>query len=638
MYGKGTVSINAENIMPVIKQWLYSDKDIFVRELVSNGCDAISKHKRLVSTGEAQADDAPYRIDVVVDKEAGTLSFSDNGIGMTAEEVEKYIAQVAFSGATDFISKYAGEDKGGEDTKIIGHFGLGFYSCFMVSDKVVINTRSYTGAPAVRWTSADGMTYETEESDRTERGTTITLFISDEDKDFLNLWTVRSTLEKHCAFMPVPIYLSEVQPPKPETEEKPVEEAEAGAEGEEASTVEKIEEENAPEQINDPSPLWMRKPADCTDEDYKEFYRKVFHDYEEPLFWIHLNAEYPFNLKGILYFPRIKNEFSASEGVVKLYNNQVFVADNIKEVIPEFLLLLKGVIDCPDLPLNVSRSFLQNDGYVKKMAAYITRKVADRLTSEFNNKREDYQRYWDDIHPFVKYGCIKDEKFYDRVKKALLFKTIAGEYVTLEEYRNRNCDGEECTVYYASDEKRQAQMIKLYTDQGKDVVLLDALIDANYISFLEYAERDSKITFKRIDSAADGLTEEGETSEDDRANLEKRFRTALNDENLAVQLKPFKSNDMIAMIIVDEQNRRFSEMSARWGGKDLNLPEKRTLVLNAKHPLISWLKGAEDGELTSSVCAQVADLAEMARQPLVADRMVEFLKRSNELLTMMIDK
>ena len=627
MYGKGTVSINAENIMPVIKQWLYSDKDIFIRELVSNGCDAISKHKRLVSTGEAVKDDAPYRVDVVVDKEAGTLSFSDNGIGMTAEEVEKYIAQVAFSGAADFISKYASQE-GDDETKIIGHFGLGFYSCFMVSDKVVVESKSYTDAPAVRWISTDGMEYETEESDRTERGTTITLTISESDKDFLNLWTVRETLEKHCAFMPVPIYLSEIKPPKPESEEKT---------GDGEGKPEEVPAE--PEQINDTNPLWMRKPTDCTDEDYKEFYRKVFHDYEEPLFWIHLNAEYPFNLKGILYFPRIKNEFSASEGVVKLYNNQVFVADNIKEVIPEFLLLLKGVIDCPDLPLNVSRSFLQNDGYVKKMAAYITRKVADRLTSEFNNKREDYQRYWDDIHPFVKYGCIKDEKFYDRVKKALLFKTTAGEYLTLEEYRTRNADGEECTVYYASDEKRQAQMIKLYTDQGKDVVLLDTLIDNNYISFLEYAERDSKITFKRIDAAADGLTGDGETSEDDRKLLETRFRAAVGDDTLEVQLKPFKSNDMIAMITVDEQNRRFAEMSARWGGKDMVLPEKRTLVLNASHPLVNWIKDAEeDGDLTRSVCAQVADLAEMARQPLVADRMVEFLKRSNALLTMVIQK
>ena len=627
MYGKGTVSINAENIMPVIKQWLYSDKDIFIRELVSNGCDAISKHKRLVSTGEAVKDDAPYRVDVVVDKEAGTLSFSDNGIGMTAEEVEKYIAQVAFSGAADFISKYASQE-GDDETKIIGHFGLGFYSCFMVSDKVVVESKSYTDAPAVRWISTDGMEYETEESDRTERGTTITLTISESDKDFLNLWTVRETLEKHCAFMPVPIYLSEIKPPKPESEEKT---------GDGEGKPEEVPAE--PEQINDTNPLWMRKPTDCTDEDYKEFYRKVFHDYEEPLFWIHLNAEYPFNLKGILYFPRIKNEFSASEGMVKLYNNQVFVADNIKEVIPEFLLLLKGVIDCPDLPLNVSRSFLQNDGYVKKMAAYITRKVADRLTSEFNNKREDYQRYWDDIHPFVKYGCIKDEKFYDRVKKALLFKTTAGEYLTLEEYRTRNADGEECTVYYASDEKRQAQMIKLYTDQGKDVVLLDTLIDNNYISFLEYAERDSKITLKRIDAAADGLTGDGKTSEDDRKLLETRFRAAVGDDTLEVQLKPFKSNDMIAMITVDEQNRRFAEMSARWGGKDMVLPEKRTLVLNASHPLVSWIKDAEeDGDLTRSVCAQVADLAEMARQPLVADRMVEFLKRSNALLTMVIQK
>ena len=612
MYGKGTVSINAENIMPVIKQWLYSDKDIFVRELVSNACDAISKHKRLVVTGEATADEAPYRVDVVVNKEAGTLQISDNGIGMTAEEVEKYIAQVAFSGATDFITKYASEGKD-DDTNIIGHFGLGFYSCFMVSDKVVINTKSFTDAPAVRWTSEDGMEYVTEESDRTERGSTMTLYISEEDKDFLNLFTVRQTLEKHCAFMPVPIYLSEVKLENVETKT------------------------SEPEQINDPNPLWMRKPTDCTEEDYKEFYRKVFHDYDEPLFWIHLNAEFPFNLKGILYFPKIKNEFTASEGVVKLYNNQVFVADNIKEVIPEFLLLLKGVIDCPDLPLNVSRSFLQNDGYVKKMAAYITRKVADRLNSEFNNKREDYQRYWDDIHPFVKYGCLKDEKFYDRVKKALLFKTTAGEYLTLEEYRSRNCDGEECVVYYASDEKRQAQMIKLYTDQGKDVALLNTMIDVNYISFLEYTEREDKISFKRIDAAADGLTEDGEVIEEERTALEARFRTALNDNELDVQLKPFKTNDMIAMITVDEQNRRFSEMSARWG-QGMDLPEKRTLVLNAKHPLVNWLKGAEDSELTASVCAQVADLAEMARQPLVADRMVEFLKRSNELLTMMIEK
>ena len=615
---KGTVSINAENIMPVIKQWLYSDKDIFARELISNGCDAIRKFRWLANNGQAEADEAPDRIDVIANKEEGTLKFIDNGLGMTEEEVVKYIAQVAFSGASDFITKYNEESKN-EDAGIIGHFGLGFYSAFMVSDKVVIDSKSYTGAPAVRWTSEDGMEYEIGESDRSERGTTITLYIDEADKDFLNLWTLRSTLEKHCAFMPVPIFVSEVKKEEPAKEgEEPPKPAE-------------------PEQINDTHPLWMKRPNECTDEEYREFYRKVFHDYEEPLFWIHLNAEYPFTLKGILFFPKIKNEFTASEGIIKLYNNQVFVADNIKEVIPEFLLLLKGAIDCPDLPLNVSRSFLQNDGYVKKMAAYITRKVADRLVNEFNTKREDYQRYWDDIHPFVKYGCIRDEKFYERVKPALIYKTTAGEYVTLDEYLNRNCPDEgDKTVYYASDEKRQAQMIKLYNDQGKDVVLLDTLIDNNFISFLEYADRDSTIAFKRVDAAADSLTEAGEVDETARLRLEGLFRKAMGDDTVDVQLKPFKDDALIAMITVDEQSRRFTEMSSRWGGMDMKLPEKRTLVLNDKHPLVRWLRGAEDDERTQNVCAQVADLAEMARQPLVADRMVDFLKRSNALLTQLV--
>ncbi len=627
---KGTVSINAENIMPVIKQWLYSDKDIFARELISNGCDAIRKFRWLVNNGQAEGDEAPDRIDVITDPEKGTLTFIDNGIGMTEDEVVRYIAQVAFSGATDFITKYT-EDSKGEGAGIIGHFGLGFYSAFMVSDKVVIDSKSYSGAPAVRWTSEDGMEYEIEPSDRTERGTAITLYIDEADKAFLNLWTLRSTLEKHCAFMPVPIFVTEVK--KPEAPKEGEEAKEETAEGDEAKKPEE------PKPINDIHPLWMKRPNECTDEEYREFYRKVFNDFEEPLFWIHLNAEYPFNLKGILYFPRIKNEFTASEGVIKLYNNQVFVADNIKEVIPEFLLLLKGCIDCPDLPLNVSRSFLQNDGYVKKMADYITRKVADRLVTEFNTRREDYQRYWDDIHPFVKYGCIKDEKFYKRVKPALIYKTTGGKYVTLEEYLNDNCEGEENrTVYYASDEKRQAQMIKLYNDQGKDVILLDTLIDNNFISFLEYTERDEKVSFKRVDAAADSLTEAGEVSEDARKKLEGLFRKAMADETVDVQLKPFKDDGLIAMITVDEQNRRFTEMSSRWGGMDMKLPEKRTLVLNDKHPLVKWLQGAEDDARTQSVCAQVADLAEMARQPLVADRMVDFLKRSNQLLTELIEK
>ena len=619
MAEKGTISINAENIMPVIKKWLYSDKDIFVREVVSNGCDAVSKMKRLLSMGEAKLTEGegedPWRIDVVANAEENTLSFTDNGIGMTAEEVKKYIAQVAFSGAEEFLKKYKAEDGA---NGIIGHFGLGFYSVFMVSKKVVIDTMSYQeGAQAVRWTSEDGMQYDLEDSDRAARGTSITLYLNDEDKEFAELWTLRQTLEKYCQFMPVPIYASEVKAPKEGEEEK---------------------EAPKPEQINDTHPLWLKRPADVKDEEYHEFYHKVFHDYDEPLFWIHLNAEYPFNLKGILYFPKLKNEFTANEGVIKLYNNQVFVADNIKEVIPEFLMLLKGVIDCPDLPLNVSRSFLQNDGYVKKMAAYITRKVADRLLSEFNNRREDYQKYWDDIHPFVKYGCIRDEKFYERVKPALLYKTSTGDYLTLEEYKNRNCPGEETTVYYASDEKRQAQMIRLYTEQGKDVVLLDTLIDNNFTSFMEYTEREQKLKFLRVDAAADGLTDEGEPmAEDDLKRLGEMFKKATGDDSLSVEAKPFKSEDLIAMITVDEQSRRLTEMSRQWG-RDMNLPEKRTLVLNRKHPVVQYLEKQEDGERTQQLCAQVFDLAEMARQPLVADRMVEFLRRSNALLTMLIEK
>ena len=619
---KGNISINAKNIMPVIKKWLYSDRDIFVRELVSNCCDAVSKMKRLVSIGEAENTEE-YRVDVLLNRQEGTLTFRDNGLGMTADEVKKYIAQVAFSGAEDFLSKYKNEkdDAGG----IIGHFGLGFYSAFMVAKKVVIDTLSYQkDAQAARWISEDGMEYEMEPSDRATRGTTITLYLNDEDKEFLEMWKLTEVLEKYCGFMPVPVFVQDVTP---------VEKKEP-AEGEE-----KPEEEDKPaepRQINDVSPLWLKKPSEVTDEEYKAFYHKVFHDYDEPLFWIHLNAEYPFNLKGILYFPRLKNEFTANEGVIKLYNNQVFVADNIKEVIPEFLMLLKGAIDCPDLPLNVSRSFLQNDGYVKKMAAYITRKVADRLVSEFNNHREDYQKYWDDIHPFVKYGCIKDEKFYDRVKNALLFKTTAGDYLTLEEYRNANCEeGKDPVIYYTSDEKRQAQMIEMYTVQNKGVVVLNTLIDANFISFLEFTERESKLTFKRVDAAAEDLTETGETSEDDRKTLETLFREASGDENLEVQLKAFKSDEMISMITVDEQNRRFTEMSRQWG-RDLNLPEKRTLVLNDRHPIVQWLKHAPEGDTRKAVCAQVVDLAEMARQPLVAERMVEFLRRSNQLLSLVV--
>ena len=619
MSQKGTVSINAENIMPVIKKWLYSDKDIFMRELVSNGCDAIRKFRTIAQAGDAQGSDS-YRIDVIADKKAGTLTFRDNGIGMTRDEVVKYIAQVAFSGAEDFLSRYKKDEDEGEGG-IIGHFGLGFYSAFMVSDRVVIETKSYIeGEGAVRWESEDGMEYEISDGSRTERGTDIILTMSEDGKEFLDIWKAREILEKHCAFMPVEIYLSEVREPEKDGEgkDKPLPE---------------------PQLVNDVHPLWMKKPQDVTEEEYKEFYRKVFRDYEEPLFWIHLNAEYPFNLKGILYFPRLKNEFSANEGMVKLYNNQVFVADNIKEVIPEFLLLLKGVIDCPDLPLNVSRSFLQNDGYVKKMAAYITRKVADRLTGEFKQDRTKYEAYWDDIHPFVKYGAIKDDKFFERVKDVLLFKTTEGKYRTLEELK-AECAQEDgsVTVMYTSDEKRQAQMIRLYTDQGKPVAVLNTLIDNNFVSFLEYSLHESKISFKRVDADTAGLTEDGETDLD-RDALTNCFRDATGDKELTVEVKPFKNANVIAMVTVDEQMRRFEDMSRMWGSKhDLNLPVKRSLTLNASHPVIRWIAAEGEGEKRTNVCRQVVDLAEMARQPLEADRMVEFLERSNSLLAMLVEK
>ncbi|MEG0985230.1 MAG: molecular chaperone HtpG [Clostridia bacterium] len=676
MAEKGTISIHAENIMPVIKRWLYSDKDIFLRELVSNGCDAIAKHKMLVLKGEAEAE-ANYRVDVIADEAEGTLKIIDNGIGMTQDEVKRFISQVAFSGAEEFLNKYKPEE--GQSGGIIGHFGLGFYSAFMVSSKVVIDTMSYLkDAQPVRWESADGMAYDLDASERTTRGTTITLFLNAEDREFLARYTLRETLEKYCAFMPVAIFLSEVKPAQ--AHEDPAHEDECtcgadhahedectcgadhahedectcgadhadheGAEGEgevdEGESGEGEDAQAAPEQVNDPTPLWMKKPTDCTDEEYKAFYHKVFKDYDEPLFWIHLNAEYPFNLKGILYFPKIKNEFSSSEGTIKLYNNQVFVADNIKEVIPEFLMLLKGAIDCPDLPLNVSRSFLQNDGYVKKMSAYITRKVADRLVSEFTGKREDYQKYWDDIHPFVKYGCVRDQKFYERVKDALLLKTVDDKYLTIKEYTDANCDSakEEKVIYYASDKKRQAQMIELYTHEGKDVVVLDTLIDNNFMSFLEYSgsDKDMKLKFLRVDAGIDGLTEEGEASEETRKALEDKFREALHQEDLTVKLTHFKQDSIPAMMTVDEQSRRFSDMSKVWGNQGFSMPVTRTLALNAKHPLIQYLERSTDPALDQMIVEQVADLAEMARSPLEEGRMVAFLKRSTELLTKLTDQ
>lgn len=631
---KGTISIHAQNIMPIIKKWLYSDKDIFVRELVSNGCDAIAKFKLLVSRGEATAaPDENYAVYIEVDKENKTLRFIDNGVGMTADEVEKYITQVAFSGATEFIEKYQNDKEGGNG--IIGHFGLGFYSAFMAAEKVQIDTLSWQeGATPVRWVSSDGMEYDMSEGDRQTRGSTMTLYLNEESLDFLEPGRIREVLDKYCAFMPTPILLNIIG----ETEEVEVEEPEEEhKEGEEDKPHEHKHETRpvGPRQINDTHPLWLKMPKDVTDDEYKAFYHKVFHDYDDPLFWIHLNADYPFNLKGILYFPKLKNEFTANEGQIKLFSGQVFVADNIKEVIPEFLMLLKGVIDCSDLPLNVSRSFLQNDGYVQKMAAYITRKVADRLVSEFEKNRQQYEGYWSDINPFVKYGCIKDKKFYDRVKGALIFKTVDGEFLTLEEYKAKNPDKQEKTVYYCNDAQAQAQAVELYKQQGITVVLLDQMIDSNFISFIEYTE--SGMQFKRVDSDVSGLTDDDAVIDANwTSHLEELFRAATGNDKLEVELKKLKGEAMPAMIMVEEQSRRFTEMSKRWGGGFM-MPEQKKLVLNTGNALVQYLAGAPVDERDKLMARQVYDLAEMGQAPLDGDAMLAFVKRSYELLAMLAD-
>ena len=640
---KGTISIHAQNIMPIIKKWLYSDKDIFVRELVSNGCDAIAKYKLLASRGEVEAED-DYAVYIEVDKENKVMRFIDNGVGMTADEVEKYITQVAFSGATEFIEKYKGDKNDGDG--IIGHFGLGFYSAFMAAEKVQIDTLSWQkDAQPVRWVSSDGMEYDMSEGDRTTRGSTITLYMNEDSLDFLEPARIREVLDKYCAFMPIPIYLNIIgQTEEVEVEDESAEPAEAtegdkaeAAEGDKAESKPKkrVTRPVGPKQINDTHPLWLKMPKDVTDDEYKAFYHKVFHDYDEPLFWIHLNADYPFNLKGILYFPKLKNEFTANEGQIKLFSGQVFVADNIKEVIPEFLMLLKGVIDCSDLPLNVSRSFLQNDGYVQKMAAYITRKVADRLVSEFENNREQYQGYWSDINPFVKYGCIKDKKFYDRVKGAIIFKTVDGEYLTLEEYKAKNPEKQEKTVYYCNDAQAQAQAVEMYKQQGITVVLLDQLIDGNFISFLEYTE--SGMQFKRVDSDVSGLTEDDAVIDANwTSHLEELFRAATGNDKLDVELKKLKSEAMPAMVMVEEQSRRFTEMSKRWGG-GFAFPEQKKLVLNTGNALVQYLATADVDEKSKLMARQVYDLAEMGQAPLDGDAMLAFVKRSYELLALLAD-
>ena len=645
---KGSISIDAQNIMPVIKRWLYSDKDIFIRELVSNGADAITKLKML---GLGQEDD--LRITVTVDKKAGELRFEDNGIGMTADEVEKYINQVAFSSAEDFLKTYTGEDQSG----IIGHFGLGFYSAFMAAGRVVIDTLSHQeGAEPVRWVSEDGIAFEMDRGTRETRGTVITLHITDDEKEFLDGWRVREVLEKYCGFMAVPIYLVDLEALEREAEaaekrraekaEKAAEKAKESADGETASAEvsddaeeEEDTEEPAPAEpkpINDTHPLWLKNPRDCTDEEYKETYRKVFRTFEDPLFWIHLNVDYPFNLKGILYFPHIRRDFAGQEGEIKLFNRQVFVADNIKEVIPEFLMVLKGVIDCPDLPLNVSRSFLQNDGYVKRISNHIAKKVADRLNGLYNTERKTYEGYWDDIHPFIKYGCLQDRKFYDAVKDSLLLKTTADEYLTFDEYKARNEGKAEKKIYYASEPNRQAASVALYTAQGIDVVVMDTLIDMNFMSFIEYSGME--VQFVRVDSDVTGLTEDSdEGAQLDQAHLEKLFRDALDNQELAVKLEALSDRELPAMLTEDEQMRRFKEMSVIYG-RDFSMPDKYTLVLNRLSPVVQALAGMEEGEDTQLMCRQVYDLARLSSRPLEAGDLKAFISRSNKVLAMMAEK
>ena len=617
---QGNVSIDAQNIMPIIKKWLYSDKDIFIREVVSNGCDAITK-LRMVDSAAA----ASCTIHVEVDKDKKELRFIDDGVGMTEEEVKRNINQVAFSGAKSFMEEYAKtEDK--ENGGIIGHFGLGFYSVFMVADNVTIDTLSFReGATPVRWESADGMAFTMTEGTRTTRGTTITLHITDEEKEFLDLWRVREVLDRYCSFMAVPIYLTEI---KAEDVKVEGEGDNAPAEGEE-----KAEEKPEEKPINDSQPLYLRAPQDCTDDDYKQFYRKTFREYEDPLFWIHLNVDYPFKMKGILYFPKIKEQFGGMEGQIKLYSGQVFVADNIKEVIPDFLMLLKGIIDCADFPLNVSRSFLQNDGYVRRISNHITKKVADRLTGMFKTDRAAYEGFWPDIHPFIKYGVMRDEKFAERMKDCLLFKNTEGKFLTLEEYKTRNGEKVKDKMIYTSDAARQDAAIKLFTERGIDVSVLDQAIDVNFVSYMEYSgDPENKFRFCRVDAELDSLTSEEEAPELDKEKLTALLREAVGKDDLDVDVKPLANETIPLMLIEDEQTRRFNDMGRLYGRSEYTMPAKYNVVLNSRCQTIKTLCEREKDERSVLLAHQLYDLAELSRQPLEAEQMTEFLRRSMEIV------
>ena len=684
---QGSLSIDSENMFPIIKKWLYSDHDIFIRELVSNGCDAITKLKKLDVMGEyTLPDDYKAQIQVVVDTEGKTISFTDTGLGMTADEVDEYINQVAFSGATDFLEKY--KDKTNEE-QIIGHFGLGFYSAFMVADSVSIDTLSFKeGATPVHWESEGGINFEMSDGNKDTIGTTITLYLSEDSLEFANEYRVREVLNKYCSFMPVEIFLSKANAEQEyETIDKEdlreddvlvetiIEEAkteERENENGEKETVEisprkeKAKINKRPVSISTTLPLWMKHPNDCTDEEYKEFYRKVFNDYKEPLFWIHLNMDYPFNLKGILYFPKVNTEYDNLDGVIKLYNNQVFIADNIKEVIPEFLMLLKGVIDCPDLPLNVSRSALQNDGFVKKISDYITKKVADKLSGMYKVDKESYEKYWDDISPFIKFGCLKDEKFREKIKDFVIFKDLSDKYVTLPEYieetkkdtddvvveesveaAENNDDSEEkeetpATVYYVTDAVQQSQYINMFKEQGLNALMLTHSIDQPFITQLE--QGDVKVKFQRIDSdVVDTMTEEvdEETIKAQTETLSEIFKKALGKENLEVKVQKLKNDNVSSMVTLSEETRRMQDMMKMYSaggmgmGMDDMFGDAETLILNSSNKLVQYILENKDAENVDIFCKQLYDLAMIANKPLKPEAMTEFIARSNEIMMLL---
>ncbi len=663
----GSLSISSENIFPVIKKWLYSDHDIFYRELVSNGCDAITKLKKLELMGEFEKpEDVEYKIQVTVNPTDKTITVTDNGIGMTEEEVEEYINQIAFSGAQDFLNKY--KDKANED-QIIGHFGLGFYSAFMVADKVTIDTLSYKqDAKAVHWESEGGTEFEMSDGDRETFGTTITLYLNEDSVEFSNEYRAREVLEKYCGFMPVPIFLNnaEAEPQYDTIEKDELTDKDTIVETilEEAKTEEK-ENENGekevvevsparekykilrrPVAVNDINPLWNKHPNECTEEEYKSFYRKVFMDYKEPLFWIHLNMDYPFNLKGILYFPKINTEYDSLEGTIKLYNNQVFIADNIKEVIPEFLMLLKGAIDCPDLPLNVSRSALQNDGFVKKISDYITKKVADKLSGMCKTDREAYEKYWDDISPFIKFGCLKDDKFEEKMKEYVLFKDLDKKYLTLQDCLDDAKDKHENVIYYVTDEKEQSQYINMFRQEGLNAVIMNHNIDSQFISQLE--QKKEGLKFMRIDADVTDTFKEEVKKEDEesfKADTEKLteiFKKALGNDKLEIKVEKLKNDQVASMITLSEESRRMQDMMKMYNmyGMDPSMfgNEGETLVLNANHKLVQYVLANGEGELTGKICEQLYDMASLTHGSLSAERMTKFVSRSNEIMMLMTEK